>query len=134
MQGENVAHGTQRPSRPLRESLDELGLLATALQALAERSPQRLTTAQVTFFLKAALRDVEGKATTFTGVRDEVGPSIRRSLHTTYRVFMEPSRNFPSALCWLEGRTTASDLRAKTLHLTAEGEAVLRHVLGKMAR
>src|SRR3546814_14484898 len=68
--------------------------------ALAEFAPDRMTMAQGVFFLLAASADIAGKPTTFTEIKEAQGEAINRSLHSTYRVLLTPSRTFPKGLDW----------------------------------
>src|SRR3546814_1559155 len=62
-----------------------LGDLSSAMIALAEFAPDRMTMAQGVFFLLAASADIAGKPTTFTEIKEAQGEAINRSLHSTYR-------------------------------------------------
>jgi hypothetical protein len=109
----------------------ELRAFAEALAYLAERAPERTTAAQMAFFVFAAIADNVGKPRTFTEIKDELGPAVNRSLHTTYKVFLdrEQRRSDTNAtrqgLGWLTREEDLYDNRRKYLRLTDLGRAVL---------
>lgn len=113
-------------------SLKELKTFSTALMHLAELVPERTTGSQLTFFLFAAMADIRNSPTTFNEIREAVGPAIGRSLHTTYRVFLDGNRssdhNRAKGLGWLRTETDPHDNRRKYLHLTDKGRAVLQGI------
>jgi hypothetical protein len=95
---------------------------------LAEIAPRHLTLAQASFFLAAAMADRAGKPATFTELQEAVGPAINRSLHTTYRVFLNEGRirngKRQDGLGWLRRETDPSDNRRKWIKLTPLGQSV----------
>lgn len=122
----------RKSAATLTLSLNELRTFSTALMHLAELVPERTTGSQLTFFLFAAMADIRNSPTTFNEIREAVGPAIGRSLHTTYRVFLDGNRssdhNRAKGLGWLRTETDPHDNRRKYLHLTDKGRAVLQGV------
>jgi hypothetical protein len=109
--------------------------LSNAMLALANEAPERTTLPQMTFFLLAAMADLKGKPSTFTEIRDGVGPTVNRSLHTTYKIFLDrPLRRSDyeskrQGLGWLTRELDPEDNRRNYLRLTASGKRVLLKVL-----
>ncbi len=105
-------------------------ILLSSLQKISETLPERCTTAQLMFFLTAAMHDLADSPCTFTELRDEVGPNVSRSLHTTYRVFLDEQRKRSDYDCrqhglgWLTREVDPKDGRRKLLRLTEEGREV----------
>ncbi|MFC6621317.1 hypothetical protein [Novosphingobium panipatense] len=105
-------------------------ILLSSLQKIAETLPERCTTAQLMFFLTAAMHDLNDSPTTLTELREEVGPHVSRSLHTTYKVFLDGPRKRSDYECttrglgWLTAEADPKDGRRKLLRLTEQG----RHV------
>jgi hypothetical protein len=106
-----------------------LGNFSSAMIVLAELMPDRTTTSQAVFFLLAASADIAGKPATFTSIQEEAGDVIGKSLHTTYRVFLDgakrkdaPTRN---GLGWLKAIADPNNLREKPLTLTPVGRAIM---------
>ena len=97
--------------------------------ALAQRAPDRLTISQLSFFLSAAIADRSGRPATFVEIREELGGTVSKSLHTTYKVFLDGSRRSErekrTGLNWLETETDPNDNRRKFLRLTRKGSRVL---------
>lgn len=114
---------------------EELNDYTVALIRLAEFSPERTTLAQMTFFLLAAKADLLGKPATFTEIKEQAGPVINRSLHTTYQVFLDkPLKRYDydskrTGLAWLTREENPNDNRQKFLRLTPSGQKVLEKVL-----
>lgn len=108
---------------------------ANALAVLEARTPERVTTSQLLFFVLAGIASLEGDPATFVEIRDAVGGDFAVSIHTTYKVFLEPSRQFPKATGWLRRKVDPLDQRRKFLHLTPTGKMVLEDVMraGRMA-
>src|SRR3546814_624538 len=106
-----------------------LGDLSSTMIALAEFAPDRMTMAQGVFFLLAASADIAGKPTTFTEIKEAQGEAINRSLHSTYRVLLTPSRTFPKGLDWLARVENPQDNREKLLKLTPKGREIIREVM-----
>src|SRR3546814_6911872 len=92
-------------------------------------SDLRMTMAQGVFFLLAASADIAGKPTTFTEIKEAQGEAINRSLHSTYRVLLTPSRTFPKGLDWLARVENPQDNREKLLKLTPKGREIIREVI-----
>src|SRR3546814_11742500 len=95
-----------------------LGDLSSAMIALAEFAPDRMTMAQGVFFLLAASADIAGKPTTFTEIKEAQGEAINRSLHSTYLVLLTPSRTFPKCLEWITRVASPTQKRRKTVKRT----------------
>ena len=108
---------------------------SAALIELAEQAPERTTAAQMAFFVLAGMADAAGKPATFTEIKDAVGEAINRSLHTTYKVFLdrEQRRSDTAAvrqgLGWLTREEDRADNRRKYLRLTPKGRAVLASLI-----
>jgi hypothetical protein len=108
---------------------------SAALIELAEQAPERTTAAQMAFFVLAGMADAAGKPATFTEIRDAVGPTINRSLHTTYKVFLDRVQrrsDTPATrqgLGWLTREEDPEDNRRKYLRLTPKGRAVIRSLV-----
>jgi hypothetical protein len=117
---------------PLFKHVGGLADFSAALIVLAEEAPDRMTMAQGVFFLLAASADLTGKPTTFTEIREAAGETINRSLHSTYRVLLKPSRTHPKALGWLERHENPQDNRQKFLKLTPKGRKIVREVVARL--
>ena len=110
--------------------------LSKSLLILANEAPERTTLAQMTFFLLAGTADLAGKPSTFTEIRDRVGPTVNRSLHTTYKVFLDRPlkrsdyQSKRQGLGWLTREIDPQDNRRNYLRLTAKGRRVLAKALG----
>lgn len=102
---------------------------SAGLLVLGEVAPERMTLSQSAFFLMAAMADATGRKSTYTEIKEAVGPALHRSLHTTYRVLLDEGRNTAKGrepgLGWLRRETDPSDNRRKYLRLTAKGRRVL---------
>ncbi len=89
----------------------------------------------MSFFLLAARADLRGRPSTFSEIRDAVGPSVNRSLHTTYKVFLDkPLKRSDydsnrAGLGWLTREIDPDDNRKKFLRLTQVGKDVLARIL-----
>lgn len=111
---------------------------SAALIELAEQAPERTTAAQMVFFLLAGLADEADKPATFTEVRDAAGPAINRSLHTTYKVFLDrPQRRSDTdatrqGLGWLTREEDPEDNRRKYLRLTPKGRRVMKGLVATL--
>ncbi|MBX9795939.1 MAG: hypothetical protein K2Y03_03535 [Sphingomonas sp.] len=107
--------------------------LSSAILVLAENASDRMTLPQAVFFLAAAAADMAGKPETYTEIKEAVGPIINRSLHSTYKVFLEEHEvsegSRQAALGWLYRETDRRDQRRKYLRLTSEGRAVISALL-----
>jgi hypothetical protein len=106
---------------------------SAGLIVLAELSPRQLTVAQSSFFFSAALADRAGRPATFTELKEAVGPTVNRSLHTTYKVFLKEGRirdgERAEGLGWLEPEVDSTDQRRKFLRLTPLGISVIDEIL-----
>lgn len=119
----------------LIEHVADLRTFSSGLLALAELCPERMTVAQSTFFLFAGLADLSGKPSTFTELRELVGETMSRSLHTTYKVFLaadERESRREQALGWLLRETDRADNRRKYLRLTKEGRSMMAQIIRAM--
>lgn len=111
---------------------------SAALIELAEKAPERTTAAQMAFFVLAGMADAAGKPATFTEIKEAVGDTINRSLHTTYKVFLdrEQRRSDTDAvrqgLGWLTREEDRVDNRRKYLRLTPKGRAILSSLIETM--
>lgn len=120
----------QKSDRLLQASMPALRDFSAGMMVLGELAPDRLTIAQCSFFLLAGLTDSAGRATTFSELREAIGPQLSRSLHTTYRVFLDEGRNNAQGdridgLGWLTRETDPKDNRRKYLKLTSKGKLVM---------
>ncbi len=103
----------------------------TALTTLAEYASERLTLPQLAFFITAGTADIKGHAATFSDIRDTLGESLNKSLHTTYKVFMAQARKRSDTkvrnpgLGWLTTEVDPEDNRRKYIHLTPTGRLVM---------
>ena len=113
----------------------ELTDYSTVMLTLAEMVPERTTLAQMTFFLLAAIADLGGKPATFTDIKEAVGPAVNRSLHTTYKLFLDrplKRSDYESnrqGLGWLTREMDPNDNRKNYLRLTSSGRAIIKMVL-----
>lgn len=117
----------------LHRALPELRDFNAILTRLAALGPERLTLAQGVFFVEAARADLSGRPATFTEIREVVGDVISRSLHTTYKVFLDEegrTAKRQTALGWLMRETDRADNRRKYLRLTAKGRRVIEELMG----
>ncbi len=99
---------------------------------LAKMAPERMTLSQAIFFVLAGSADLAGKQPTYTDIKEEVGDQLNRSLHTTYRILLEPSRAFPKGLGWLTSELNPKDNRVKFLRLTPKGRGVMAELAAAM--
>jgi hypothetical protein len=83
---------------------------------------------QAIFFLLTAATEIAGKQPTYSDIKEAIGDKLNRSLHTTYRILLEPSRTFPKGLGWLYAEVNPNDNRVKFLRLTEAGKEVLRGI------
>lgn len=113
----------------LQLHIGEFANFSTAMIVLAEMAPERMTMSQAIFFVLTATADLAGRNPTFSDIRDAVGDTVNRSLHTTYRVLLEPNRNYPKGLGWLRQEENPMDARQKFLRLTPKGRTVMTAVL-----
>lgn len=99
-----------------------------AVSVLAAEAPERMSLPQLLFFLHAAEADLSGQPSTFTAIREALGSEVGRSVNTTYKVLIEPTKSNPNALGWLMRQTDPSDERMKYLLLTPKGRLVMGKV------
>jgi hypothetical protein len=113
----------------LFKSVRDFADFSAGMMVLAEMAPERLTMSQAIFFLLTGAADIAGKDPTYTDIKEAVGDKINKSLNTTYRIFLEPSRLYPNGLGWLKQEPNPDDNRVKFLRLTKNGRAVMAEVL-----
>lgn len=122
---------TQQDERTL-----ELRRFSTALLALADLAPDRTTISQLSFFLFAAMADRSGRPATFTEIKEASGERLGKSLHTTYKIFLDAQRRSDRAgakgLNWLYREEDPTDNRAKLLRLTPKGAKVVTQIVEAM--
>lgn len=115
------------------QSTPVLRNFSAGLLVLAELGPDRLTLTQGAFFLLAAMADRTGRPATFSELREAVGDTLNRSLHTTYKVFVDEGRKRDGkrepGLGWLTRETDDADNRRKYLRLTPKGRRVLEELV-----
>lgn len=122
---------TTKPKRsePLMLHTQDFVNFSAGMIVLAEMAPDRMSLSQGIFFILTATADLAGKDPTFSDIKEAVGETVNRSLHTTYRVLLEPSRIYPQSLGWLRQEPNPMDARQKFLRLTPKGRAVMSGVL-----
>ncbi|MEM8575909.1 MAG: hypothetical protein AAGF48_14945 [Pseudomonadota bacterium] len=104
-----------------------------ALIRAATMAPDRMTLGQLSFFLYAGMADIGGSPKTFTEIKEIAGERINKSMHSTYKIFLDGSRrsdakNTPG-IGWLYTETDPTDNRRKLLKLTPKGQDVLNELL-----
>lgn len=125
-----ITNNAARPKvDPLYRSVGDLRNFSAGMMVLAEMAPERLTAGQLIFFMLAATADIAGKDPTFSDINEAVGGTISKSLHTTYKIFLKPSKQYPNGLGWLEQEANPDDNRVKFLRVTKTGREVVREVL-----
>lgn len=116
----------------LQQHVPGLRDFSTATLVLAELAPERMSLSQAVFFLFAGLADLAGRPATFTDLKEAVGSSINKSLHTTYKVLLDESRRRGTSrdpgLGWLTREVDREDNRKKYLRLTNRGRQVLKEL------
>lgn len=122
---------TPPPNGPLPSSnkpakqRNAVRLLSTELRVASMGGYDRLTVPQLLFFLTVAEADLAGKVITFTDIKEGLGDTIGRSLHTTYKTLLEPrGRSNENGIGWLASEANPNDLRQKFLSLTPLGKAL----------
>lgn len=110
----------------LNRYVTDLRHFSEMMMVLAEMAPDRMTMSQTLFFVMSAAADLAGQQPTYTDIKESIGPALNKSLHTTYRILMEPSPKFPKGLGWLTTETNPADMRVKFLRLTPEGRRVIK--------
>lgn len=114
---------------PLFLSVRDFADFSAGMMVLGELAPERLTMSQAIFFVLTGTAAIAGKDPTYTDIKEAVGDKINKSLNTTYRIFLEPSRLYPNGLGWLTQEPNPDDNRVKFLRLTKKGREVLAQVL-----
>lgn len=112
----------------LLKSVKDFRRFAEMMLVLAELAPERMTLSQAIFFILTGTAELSGQQPTYSSIKEEVGEQLNRSLHTTYRILMEPSRAFPKGLGWLTSDLNPNDNREKFLKLTPKGRSVFRAI------
>jgi hypothetical protein len=118
----------ERNSDRLFTSAGDLRSFSQAMTILADLAPERMTLSQAIFFVLAGTADLAGQDPTYSEIKLAVGDKINRSLNTTYRILLGPSRLYPNGLGWLRQEINPQDNREKFLRLTDEGRRVLDQV------
>lgn len=114
--------------KKLRIRSRDLKNFAVATVHLKNQTPKRATLSQLTFFLYAAAAELEGQAASFKEIQEELGET-GNSLMTTYKIWLEPNRQFPEAVNWLCQEPDQHDKRRKYLRLTERGAQVIAEVM-----
>jgi len=134
-----VKEARQKAARSMKQSPDELDTSVASLMRfaegvliLAEDAEDRMSLGQVFFFLMASSRSLKGDPTTYSQIREEFGDKINKSLHSTYRQLLKPSRTHPKALGWLDRLEDPMDQRRKLLMLTPKGKRIAKLLLETM--
>lgn len=107
-------------------SVKDFRVFAETMLILAELAPERMTLSQAIFFVMTGTAELSGQRPTYSDIKEAVGEQLNRSLHSTYRILMEPSRNFPKGLGWLTSELNPADNRQKFLSMTPKGRSVFR--------
>lgn len=89
---------------------------------------KRLSISQLACFCHIALGELDGSPVTFSDLEIIFGDS-KRTLHTTYKVFLAPSHNFPHGLDWVRQEENPADRRVQFLRLTDKGSKVIHDTL-----
>ena len=109
-----------------------LGEFSEALTLLASLLPERITLSQATFFLLTASADIAGKQPTYTEIKETLGPAVNRSLHSTYRSLLTPSKAVPYGAGLLERFENPDDNRQKILKLTEKGRELINQLIDRL--
>lgn len=99
---------------------------------LALHTPAHLSTGQLAAFVLAAMCDEGGEPTTMTQLRETLKGAAGASIHTTYSIFLKPSKSRPKALGWLSQGFDPKDARARPLRLTTKGRRIVDKMLRSM--
>jgi len=132
------ANGAAKKNDPLFAAVGEFRDFSTALMTLAEHAPERMSLAQMLFFLLAGMADLRGTPATFSEIKEATGDTINRSLHTTYKILLDGARrsdrpkSAARGLNWLRREENPLDDREKLLRLTPQGREELRDLLDAM--
>lgn len=121
--------GIKQRSDGLFKQIGALGEFSETLTLLTALLPERITLSQATFFLMTASADIAGKQPTFTEIKDVLGPAVNRSLHSTYRSLLTPSKAVPHGAGLLERFENPDDNRQKILKLTKKGRELINQLI-----
>ena len=124
--------GSTPRSDGLFQHLGNLGQFSEALTLLTTLLPERITLSQATFFLMTASADIAGKQPTFTEIKDALGPAVNRSLHSTYRSLLTPSKAVPYGAGLLERYENPDDNRQKILKLSKKGRELIMQMVDQL--
>lgn len=118
--------------RERQQAAPALKSFAKGMVVMSAAAPRQLSMAQAAFFVAAALSDRAGKATTYTELKEELGPVVSRSLNTTYKIFLKEGRlregQRVEGLGWLEAEVDPHDNRRRYLRLTPAGERIIDEI------
>jgi hypothetical protein len=117
---------------PLKQHIGDFAHFSAAMIVLAEMAPERMTMSQAIFFVLTATSELAGKQPTYSDIKEAVGDQINRSLHTTYRILLEPSRVYPNGLGWLKQVPNPMDNRVKFLVMTPKGRKVMEEIMAAL--
>ena len=126
------ARSLKIPKGELDKRIAALKGFSTGMLVLTEDSPDRMTMGQMFFFIIAAMRDMQGDPTTYTEIKEGFDDVVNKSLHSTYRQLLKPSRTFPKAIGWLDRWEDPVDNRRKLLTLTPKGRRVIQLLLATL--
>jgi len=102
-----------------------LRIFSAGLETCAQEGWDRMTVSQLLFFCAVAEADLMGQDVTFTNIKDRLGSSISRSLHSTYKTLLEPrGRTNENGVGWLSAEPNPHDLREKFLRMTIKGREI----------
>lgn len=90
--------------------------------------PKRMTASQLVFFVATASADLKGHRPTYSQIRNEIGETLDRSLHSTYRVLLAKCKAYPNGLGLLRREVNPSDNREFFLRLTPKGRKLIERV------
>lgn len=116
----------------LNRHIGDFANFSAAMIVLGEMAPERMTLSQGIFFVLTATAELAGKNPTYSDIKEAVGDQINRSLHTTYRVLLEPSRAYPNGIGWLRQEPNPMDNRVKFLRMTPKGRRVMKEILAAL--
>jgi len=121
---------------------------ATAIHALAQELPTRVTVRQLLTFAMIVEQISKGQNVTIAHIRELAGDDktfktnadgsfklndkgerehnelLGQSIGRSYQVFLKPTKKEPDALGWFDVEANEDDRREKFLRLTPEGEAM----------
>lgn len=94
-----------------------------------------MTVPQALFFCAVIEADLMHIDITFTEIREAIGGTISKSLHSTYKSMMEPrGRTNPNGMGWMVAEPNPDDLRERYLRLTPKGHAVANAVFDAVTK